>query len=64
MGGAERGGDGGLHVLLGDAHGWRSGGSLFALSSVCSGRAKASKKASLASSISLYLPSSTCQEYF
>jgi hypothetical protein len=22
MGGAESGGDGGLHVLLGDAHGW------------------------------------------
>jgi hypothetical protein len=45
MGRAEGGGDGGLHVLLGDAHGWRSGGDLSSRAlSVCSGGAKASKE--------------------
>jgi hypothetical protein len=45
MGRAEGGGDGGLHVLLGDAHGWRSGDSLSSRAlSVCSGGAKASKR--------------------
>lgn len=53
MGRAERGGDGGLHVLLGDAHGSSvrdcllpsSWPSLLGSISVCSGGAKANKKA-------------------